>query len=247
MGRRRADRELKASVQESSLLGIDAIGLVKTFHARFSKVAYFYFKSYSPEPGVEERLDIRRVRTLAALSVKKLLEYHRDPRVLVAQMLRGTKINESKGLIEVRATELASALPDLSRASKARREVIAIYSLCRDKRGRELHIPMMDFRIESGSNIGQIALLKQALSTLEQKDGVLLDSGNSYHYYGFKLLSPKDWKRFMAASLLLEPLVDVRYIAHRLLANKAALRLSAGGRKPKIPIVTEILDSHVPF
>jgi hypothetical protein len=97
------------------------------------------------------------------------------------------------------------------------------------------HIPMMDFRIKSSTNIDQLCLLKECLCKLKQTDGVLLNSGKSYHYYGFRRLSHQEWMRFMTACLLLEPLVDVRYIAHRILAGKASLRLTATPQKKKVP------------
>ncbi len=40
------------------------------------------------------------------------------------------------------------------------------------------------------------------------------------------LLSRQEWIRFMIACLLLEPLADIRYIAHRMLVGKPSLRLT---------------------
>jgi hypothetical protein len=57
----------------------------------------------------------------------------------------------------------------------------------------------------------------------------MLISGNSYHFYGRTLLEHRDWVKFIGRSLLLEPLVDVRYLGHCLLDGFASLRISAHG------------------
>jgi hypothetical protein len=100
---------------------------------------------------------------------------------------------------------------------------------------------MMDVRIESGKDIGQLRLLKECLRKLRQTDGVLLNSGRSYHYYGLRRLSQCEWMRFMTACLLLEPLVDIRYIARRMLAGKASLRLTDAPQKAKAPEIVACL------
>ncbi len=125
-------------------------------------------------------------------------------------MLRGTNIDESVNRKEICAADFASKFPLLCTDCERRREALALCSVCKDTSSNTLHIPMMDFRIESGKDDGQPNLLKEALKKLGQTNGVLLDSGKSYHYYGFQLLAEHEWRRFMAISLLLEPLVDVR-------------------------------------
>jgi len=224
--------------------GRNAVELVGTFPQKFPSVRYFYFKAYEPRPGVEERLNVRNVRTLAGLLIGELLAHYPNAADLIEQMLRGINV-QSTGEIEVSAADLTSRLPQLEAECRLRGEALALYSMCRKANGNKLHIPMMDFRIESGDDIGQLNLLIQALTRLGQEHGVLLDSGKSYHYYGFKPLKEPEWQRFIAACLLLEPLVDVRYIAHRMLEGKAALRLTTVPRKPKSPEVVACLHPNV--
>jgi hypothetical protein len=155
-------------------------------------------------------------------------------------MLKGTDVNESSSWIRVSAVEFASGFFQLQSECHDRGEALALCSFCEDSSSGELHIPIMDFRIESETG-AHLNLLKEVLTKVGQTDGVLLNSGKSYHYYGFRLLTERDWRRFMVTCLLLGPLVDIRYISHRLLAGTAALRLMTAPGKPKAPEVVAYL------
>ena len=218
--------------------GSSAVEMVYHLPAKmkFAKGDCFHLKTYVPTPGVERRLKLD-VRSLACLTAEQLLARHPRVSELARQLVRGVEVDESQGTIPLRVAELASGLPKLVSQSEHKKEALALYSICTDSERNIWHIPMMDFRIESGEDIGQLRLLKECVGKLKQTDGILLNSGNSYHYYGFQRLSHHEWVRFMTACLLLEPLVDVRYIAHRMLAGKAALRLTKAPEKnyePKI-------------
>ncbi len=102
---------------------------------------------------------------------------------------------------------------------------------CEDTRVK--HIPMMDFRCEPSSR--NLKLVVEAMRRVGQQDGVVLESGRSYHYYGFNLLDEAGWLDFMYRNLLLTPFVDARYIGHRLLAGIARLRITASRGKPTVP------------
>ena len=115
------------------------------------------------------------------------------------------------------------------------------------------HIPMMDFRCPK--SLENLLHIKELLRTIGQEEGVILDSGRSYHYYGVNLMDEKEWLNFLA-NCFLSGLADERYIGHRLkelnLADKryidhrfkdrcSILRLSASPLRPKIPTVVVIL------
>jgi hypothetical protein len=223
-------------------LGPTAIQLIQHLPGKMKLVGrdVFHLKTYVPGPGIERRLKLD-VRSLACLSARQLLKRHPRTGSLAKQMVRGLEVDESRSMIAVSVARLPSRLPELVSESETRKEALALYSMCRDSARKVWHIPMMDFRIESGRDIGQLRLLKDCLRRLGQTDGVLLDSGQSYHYYGFGRLSQPEWTRFMTACMLLEPLVDVRYIAHRLLAGKAALRLNGTPQKKTVPKVVACL------
>jgi hypothetical protein len=93
----------------------------------------------------------------------------------------------------------------------------------------------MDFCIQFGNDVREHGVLHLALQWLGQRRGVLLNSGNWYHYYGFELLSPARSKTVRGGGPVAAPLVDARYIAHRMLAGKASLRLNevSGKEEPK--------------
>jgi hypothetical protein len=217
-------------------IGQKAIDLVGTFPATFPNVSHFYFKTYRPVPGVKDRLNV------SDLSIQELQARCLDPATLIEEMLRHVNDNEPTPQIEVPAKDLVWRLPELVAECKVREEMLAVYSVCRENNGRELHIPMMDFQLKSGSDVGRISLLRTAIKGVRQQHGVLLDSGNSYHYYGLRLLTEQDWRWFMVGCLLLEPLVDVRYISHRLLACKGALRLTSRPGKSDEPSVVSYLS-----
>src|SRR5262249_32350400 len=148
-------------------------------------VEIFSFTTYRPSASVETRLKIGQAKPITSLSARELLSRHPNAEELVGQLVSG---DESKNAIEVRASELAVRLPQLLRDCARQGRALALYSLCRSSKGRRWHIPMMDFRIKSAPGLGHSDLLKAALRTLKQKDGVLLNSGNSYHYYGLRPL-----------------------------------------------------------
>jgi hypothetical protein len=216
------------------LLGRSARQVVERFPAIFPDAKRFYFISYVPQPGVKQQMGSGGGS--ADLTVEALVAAHKAGIDVAARMLKGIEVDESSAGCEVAALEMTSQLEKLRADCSTHGEALALYSHCRDESGSELHIPMMDFRIQSGNDVREHELLRLALRRLGQRRGVLLNSGNSYPYYGFELLSPAQWKRFMAAGLLLAPLVDARYIAHRMLAGKACLRLNevSGKEEPKV-------------
>jgi hypothetical protein len=102
------------------------------------------------------------------------------------------------------------------------------------------HIPLIDFRC--GKSAANLKTLNHLFRQMGQRRGVLLDSGRSYHFYGLDLLDEREWLAFMGRCLLLTPLVDTRYIAHRLIDDYGRLRISTSRNKPKLPVVVDTLD-----
>ncbi|MEK7090743.1 MAG: hypothetical protein AAB930_04115 [Patescibacteria group bacterium] len=87
-----------------------------------------------------------------------------------------------------------------------------------------VHIPMLD--IELPPNEENLSYLISCLRALGEKEGAILLSGASYHYYGYNLMTPDQWQKFMYKSLLLDEVVDTRWIGHRLLDGIALLRIT---------------------
>lgn len=101
------------------------------------------------------------------------------------------------------------------------------------------HLPLMDFQcpVDANNKAAVIAGLRAA----GQFSGAILESGNSYHYYGFEPLEDNAWLRFLGKCLLLGPLTDTRYIGHRLVDRECLLRLTAHWRKPVTPTIVQML------
>lgn len=119
--------------------------------------------------------------------------------------------------------------------------VLALTSRCRLVDGSQGHLPMLDFRCEPNDYF--LHLLRVGLTRMVRGGGAFLRSGRSFHFYGFRPLDDDGWRRFMAQALLLAPLTDVRYIAHRLLDGFADLRLTTSSVKPIEPTVAAYLDT----
>jgi hypothetical protein len=217
------------------------------------------FKIYGPTPLLEER-----VRDTADLSVLEILKRAGELRTQWLEMT-GTQLafwdsistasiieNGADWLIKEAVThDPKSITKEISLDSlsvQSLKEVVsllrpenamALYSGCRLANGSCAHIPMMDFRGTPSES--HLARIKKGLLSIGQTRGAILKSGRSYHFYGFNLVSPQQWQVFMGKSLLLSPLTDSRYIAHRLIEGEAALRLTRSTTKPEVPIVIDLL------
>lgn len=117
-------------------------------------------------------------------------------------------------------------------------QVLAACSICKTASGDEVHIPMMDFACDI--SVGNLELIKFLLGKMGLA-GAILESGKSYHYYGFDVVSGEEWLSMMARFILAAPLTDVRYIAHRILGRTAVLRMTSTAKKPQVPFVKAIV------
>lgn len=98
------------------------------------------------------------------------------------------------------------------------------------------HIPLIDFDCPKTA----LDTVKFFLNLIGQKEGAILDSGRSFHYYGLWLLEESEWFNFIG-DCLLSNLVDHRYFGHQLKDHEGFLRITACPLRPKIPEVVAIL------
>ena len=112
-------------------------------------------------------------------------------------------------------------------------EAVGLGSLCETPGGERRHLPLLDFSCPVGPE--HEAFVRVGVERLGQSRGLLVESGNSYHYYGLDPVPEAEWRAFMTEALLLAPYVDARYVAHRLLGGVGVLRLGAGPGKPTPP------------
>lgn len=178
------------------------------------------FTIYSPEPGVHERLANSGNRS-AANMVSDFL--HHD--------------NRSNKQWQISVSDLTAEILKEKIASLPRQLALALDSKCIFQDGSLKYIPMMDFKPTPNPN--NLELLKEFLERLACK-GMIVDSGASYHFYGFDFFDYAQWREFMGRCLL-APWSDSRWIGHSLIAGGGDLRISATEHKQKLPSVCEIL------
>lgn len=152
--------------------------------------------------------------------------YHQDTAaVSVAEDLAVEKVSPEE--LEKRAEMLSSS------------SVLALASQVILHSGERAHLPMLDFRLRPGP-----ANLSSAIQAIEQLgvSGVILDSGNSYHFYGRELLDDAELGLFLAKALLFAPLVDHRWIAHQLIERSCLLRVSHGVKGQQTPKAVAVVN-----
>jgi hypothetical protein len=137
----------------------------------------------------------------------------------------------SPGELRSKYAQLAKQLED--------NEDIAFDSVVKDGRGRKRHFGLVDFNTPDRVRAEQASDL--LVSEYEVPRAALVFSGRSYHLYMGMLLSHPSWVKFMGRILLLNPrneppIIDSRWVGHRLVGGCASLRWSARGR-PNLPVV----------
>lgn len=112
---------------------------------------------------------------------------------------------------------------------------LGLSSEVRDADGCVWHLPLLDFHCEVSPHNEALAAL--VCSHLMPDGYLLIDSGDSYHACGFKLLMPKERVHMLGKALLTAPIVDSHYIAHQLQQDTSSIRISKGGKALRGPFV----------
>jgi hypothetical protein len=237
-----------------SLAGKPVSHAIQELVRLFPEVFQITFAAYRPAPGLDIRLDRNTDPTIEIRQTAERLRQEFGIPFWDAIL----SISMKSGEIPDRYVELAilhDKSPDeycidvlhsevsvekvdsLVRGLKAG-FVLALSSKVQLKTGGFAHIPMMDFRCAPSPK--NKAVVKRALKAMGEDAGLLIDSGRSYHFYGVRLLSQDLWIRFLALGILFNPIVDARYIAHRLADGACRLRVGTGPDKPSMPTIAEI-------
>jgi|KBSSwiStaDraftv2_1062776.scaffolds.fasta_scaffold14171_7 hypothetical protein len=201
-------------------LGDTGPNFIPALARRYRRLKSLTFTIYVPTPGVHERVAEATPR-LAAEIVDDFLHHDNSP-------------NEKW---QVQATELTKALLDQKMANLPSNLALGVDSKCTLQDETTRYIPMMDF--QPPPNTDNLELLKEFLNRIGY-EGIIVESGASYHFYGFELLNDAEWIGFMGKCLLV-PWSDPRWIGHSLLAGNGVLRISATDLKHKLPAVCEVL------
>ncbi len=164
-------------------------------------------------------------------------EPHATDRLITESLFHPTA--SKSNIITVPRDRLATSLASLIREKSHGEQTLGVCSLVNTKADDIAHIPMVDFHCPPSK--GNLKLVKTCLRQIGQRDGVILNSGRSYHYYGFKLLTQKEWIEFFGKCLLVSPIIDYRFIGHRLIDGWAVLRIYSNDLKPKTPEFVDYL------
>jgi hypothetical protein len=142
---------------------------------------------------------------------------------------------QSRALIKLPRTDVCeSKLYEIGRDLESGK-LIGVCSKVQLEDGQLVHIPMMDFLCRPSPE--NLDLLARLITNLRQGPGYLLHSGNSYHYYGLRLLRSGEWQAFLGKCLLMSGFADDRYIGHQLVDGYCVFRLSSGKLKNHTPTV----------
>ena len=99
------------------------------------------------------------------------------------------------------------------------RHIVALTSRVRVHRNQpELHIPMVDFRLESDPKNDRTSY-QNSLSALGTP-GFLVNSGRSYHFYGNTPVDRDEFWCFLGRAQLMSYYADQRWIGHQLIAGR---------------------------
>lgn len=236
--------------QETSVLpGDTALQLVKRLPALFPHIENYTFIQYRVTPGLGARISAKPEEKGGGL-VKEYPDFSNwfteetiatsNTTDLLKELLVHDGKTEQEGRFKLTKGGLQNENLEERIATLGGQDVIGLCSRCRTRDGKTLHLPILDFNV-TPCDVAE-KLVSDAMRLLLNCDGYILGSGKSYHYYGMTLL---DWRRysdFLSKSLLLTPLTDIRYIAHRLISRIGVLRITSNSAKPNEPIVLHRLD-----
>src|SRR5579862_5673165 len=187
--------------------GLTAPEFVVTFLKLLKAIARVTFISYPIVPNFEDRVRSRAVNRSTELVIRNAIVHFVGGRELFTVNANDVSV------------DLISALH-----ARAPGNAIGLTSIVETTSGDSRHIPMMDLKCDvSRFNQGAVASLFKSIGELH---GALLQSGQSYHYYGARLADEKQWRIFLGQCLLFSPVVDSRYIGHRLIDGYCVLRVS---------------------
>lgn len=198
---------------------MEALEVVAVLVAIHPHIAALKLVEYQPTETFKQ---ITRKRHLRFERTLKRQLLHRGTRAIYRTLAR-------KAVSSERLRSLVNQLQGNSTLGAASRVVLRDNSTA--------HIPMLDFQCARSPD--NLQRLRFAMRRLSPNGGVILQSVHSYHFYGSSLLSENMWSDFVGRCLLLEPLVDVRYLGHCLIDGQSTLRISP--KRGRSPIVVAVV------
>jgi hypothetical protein len=202
------------------MIGWNVKRLLTSLAEHSPSISTITLTSYVPRPVLADRLSIDSSLSLSpSLFVQEALRHRGYPNAIETYP------------VEMLADRLAG--PPLDGAVRGLCSRVHLLD------GTEAQLPLLDFQCSVTDE--NAAALLEAMRLMGQTWGVLATSGRSYHYYGFEPITLEKWRRFMAHSVLLAPLIDVRYLAHCMIEDMACLRIDARPNQHTEPVVVAVL------
>jgi hypothetical protein len=240
-----------SSVFEKGMTAAEVIIRLKGIKAQINS---FVFVAYKVAQDLDGRLNFTQLENKVIEKATRLANQHRIPFWVTAlitymdepgtsdSLIREAILHDKRGEKElaIDRDDLNSEVLAASMSQLAPGFALAVCSRVTLNDGTTAHIPMIDFRCPPSDE--SLRKIKNALRHIGQDKGVFLESGKSYHYYGLDLINEKEWQAFLGKCLLLAPIIDTRYIAHRLIDSLCRLRISSTELKPQVPRVVDVID-----
>lgn len=246
---------MNIAVRDSNLIGLEAPRALSLLLSSFKDVEEIYLAELRPLPALQTRRNLKQSERIA---VERALRCRQTTGLSFwdAVLLELSSVPEALGLLDeamlhvtFRGCErslawapavaggLEQACAEFSTAGEASL-VFLSQMRCRD--GSSRHLPMVDFHSASSAVNQQV--VKGVVERLFPEGCFLLESGESYHAYGSRLLSETEFRIFLGRALLFAPIVDRTYLAHQVIEGRCALRLTAGGGKARVPRVISMVS-----
>ncbi|MBI4038120.1 hypothetical protein HY387_00495 [Candidatus Daviesbacteria bacterium] len=215
-------REYK--VPERVGIGSTAVDILLEILTAFPEIEQLFYGVYNVDRTSEEDIDFQEVKEL--------------PKPITGKFLRkmADHITSNPPL-----DEIDKLLDGFERYKPF--YAMGIVSRIKLTDGTYAHIPMLDFGCEpTEEKLDDISKLMSSWSP-----GFVLNSGASFHYWGFHLLKQEEWEKFLDYCSS-EPLVEWGYIAACKRRRISVLRVfSHPPAKPIEPRVVKILRPDTPL
>jgi hypothetical protein len=239
----------------SAVLGLDAPRALAVLLSSFKDVEEVYLAELRPLPPLQARRDLKPAERIV---FERALKYRQSTGLAFwdAVLLELCVVPEAIGLLDEammhvsfhgreRSLPWASAIAEgLERAcaefSTTGEASLTFLSEVRCRDGSRRHVPMIDFHAACSAPNQRVVMA--VAERLFPEGAVLLESGESYHAYGTRLLSETEFHSFLGRALLFAPIVDRTYTAHQLIEGRCALRLTGGGGKSRVPKVISVVS-----
>lgn len=227
---------------------MDVINVIRAILESNEEINSLQIKEFPSRQILQERLTLSGAEME---NIKQALRIREDLRLpfwdcLISQYLQdeiySTRLlsealfhNSFCSCINISSNELEN-ISNLILQNSARQ--FAISSSVTLKNGKVKHIPMLDFHIPMRSSFPSV--IQDILNLLGEGDGFILESGESYHYYGTRLLDEKQMLIFLAKALRMSPIIDRAWISHQIEEGACALRI--GAKKGFYPHIVKTLQ-----